>query len=209
MPCSPEVSRRQTTVPDKKQSDNTGNNFQNQQPVLKLLKQTATLLTGSVTGSCGGMLGSHNENSNSNTSIEYSAENPKVESVKKASILNRIFRRSASKDTPKLNENKASHLTHLPSNRINDNPISVKKNTCFSMSSSSSSSSGSSNEIYTINPKGCQPQKPTTHCELSSSGYDSLVNESQAYDSSEYTCTGHLSNSKFTSLQRNQTDKAC
>lgn len=213
VPCSPLVYRKQATVTEKKQSENSGHNFQgqSQQPVLKLLKQTATLLTGSVTGTCGGMLGSNNENSTSNTSIEYNAETPKVEHVKKTSILNRIFRRSASKDTPKSNEferacNRNSNI-HIPTFKIHDNQIPNKKNTCFSISSSSSTSSTSSNEIYTANQKIHQlNQIKKTPCELSSSGYDSFVNESQNDDSSEYTTS--CTNSKFTSLQRVKTDKA-
>ncbi len=92
VPSSPNYSRRSSIKTQKEPNQ--------PQPVIRILKQTASKLTGSVTGGCGGMLGSSSmENSNSISSIAYSrkskyADTTQATNLKKESILNKIFKRS-------------------------------------------------------------------------------------------------------------------
>jgi len=96
VPSSPNYSRRSSIKTQKEPNQ--------PQPVIRILKQTASKLTGSVTGGCGGMLGSSSmENSNSISSIAYSrklkyADTTQATNLKKESILNKIFKCSKSKD---------------------------------------------------------------------------------------------------------------
>lgn len=138
VPSTPRVNRKQ-------------NHHQpQQQPVLKILKQTANLLTGSVANSVGVCGGAGVNSTNSVGKCPKDAYTP----VSTPSILNRLFNRSKSKDKLRLNQDIGSLMTNSNFNRSNeysyDNSRAIHNSTtalndyltCSSSSSASSYTSG-------------------------------------------------------------------
>jgi len=209
VPSSPSYPRRPNNSTAKQQ--------QHQQPVIKMLKQTASKLTDSVTGSCGGMLGTSSlQHSTSSSSIGYSrrlgaADQPAI--PKKESLLNRFFKRSKSKDVPAVQGNKKNngdfnhHQAHVGG--LNEEAYVRRTNACFSLSVGSSV-----RRVPTdMNENGRLVGVRTTICnENSSSGYESFINESQD-EASECTVsnTGYFNGpvEKALTLQRTKTEKIC
>lgn len=220
VPCSPCPHRHSTAHPSQTPKPSRRNIQKHSpvsqpQPVIKILKQTASKLTGSMTGTCGGILGNSLSHTDSNTSIAYNlAKPPFNNSMKKESLLNRLFKRSKSKEPAshqrliKLDETFKHHQAH-----IDTEPVSGAKrvNACFSMSNSSSTSLTNSGEHYKKSDRVSIATKTVSN-ELSSSGYESFVNESQNDTSSDCLTSqvnNYNSSSRMGTLQRIRPGKSC